>query len=137
MDKTNKILLLLVIVLIVVIIAIFIGKEFFGEPQFYAVYLRTGDLYFGRLTTFPKFGLKQVYLIQVNRDNAQSPLSIQKFSNVFWGPSDYLKINRNEVVWMTKLNPDGQLAQLIKTNPNLIPPPQTPGSAPPPPASGQ
>jgi hypothetical protein len=124
MNQTNKILIILIVFLLVVIAAILIWRQWFNEPSFYAVYLRTGDIYFGRLTIFPYFGLKQVYLIQVNRDNPQSPLSVQKFSNVFWGPSDYLKINRNEVVWLTKLNSSGQLYQLIKNNPDLLPQPQ-------------
>ena len=61
-------------------------------------------------------------MIQVNQSNQQNPLSIQKFSNVFWGPEDYLKINKSEVVWTANLSSAGQLAQLIKTNPNLVPP---------------
>jgi hypothetical protein len=135
MSKINKILLAVVIFLVVVVGAMF-WKQMFSEPSFYAVYLRNGELYFGRLTIFPSFGLKQVYFIQVNRDNSQSPLSIQKFSNIFWGPSDYLKINRNEVVWITKLNSSGQLYQLIKNNPDLTQsqaaPPQQPPAIPPP-----
>jgi len=58
-------------------------------------------------------------MLQVNRDDVQNPLSIQKFANVFWGPEDMMRINRSEVVWMTKLKNDGQLAQLLRTNPSL------------------
>lgn len=119
MNKTNKILLVLVI-LLVVILAGLIGWQKWGlKPSYSAVYLRTGDLYFGRLMNFPSFGLKDVYTLQINQQDSQNPVSIQKFANIFWGPQDFLKINRSEVVWMTKLNPNGQLAQLLKTNPDL------------------
>ncbi|MBI5732728.1 hypothetical protein HY967_02080 [Candidatus Jorgensenbacteria bacterium] len=125
MNKTNKILLVLVIVLFVVLIGFVGWREWFVKSNsYYAVYLRTGDIYFGQLVRFPYFGLKQVYLLQVNRDNQQNPLSIQKFTRVFWEPEDYLKINRNEVVWMAKLQEGSQLAKVIETNPDLLPPPQ-------------
>jgi len=121
-NKVNRILLILVIVLALILIGLFIWQRISFQPTYYAVFLETGELYFGKLTRFPSFGLKNVYLFQANPQNTTTPVSIQKFSNIFWGPADFLKINRSKVVWMTKLNPNGQLAQLIKTNPNLVPP---------------
>ncbi len=129
----NKILLAVVIVLVLVVVGI-LTWNWWGATSYYAVYLRTGDLYFGQLVRFPSFGLKNIYTIQVNSQNQQNPLSIQKFTNIFWGPEDYMSINRSEVVWTTKLNSTGQLAQLIKNNPNLVPPAgagQTPTQTPP------
>lgn len=120
MSKTNKILLVLVIVLFLVLVSVFVWQTAFSERPYYAMLLRTGDLYFGQLTVFP-FGLKNIYTVQVNTQNQQNPVSIQRFKNIFWGPEDYMKINRDEVVWMTKLDPQGQLARLIKTNPDLTP----------------
>ena len=49
-------------------------------------------------------------------------MSIQKFSNIFWGPEDIIKINRDEVVWTAPLKNEGQLAELLRTNPNLTSP---------------
>jgi len=124
----NKILLIIVVVLLVVLVVLLVRQYFVKGPSYYAVYLRTGDLYFGELSTFPSFVLKNVYLLQVNAQNQQNPINIQKFANVFWGPEDYLKINKDEVVWYTKLSPDGQLAKLIKNNPNLMPTNQLPSA---------
>ena len=122
MSTTNKFLLVLIILLLVVLVGLMSWQKFLGGASSYsAVYLRTGDLYFGRLMQFPSFGLKNVYTISVNQQDPQNPLSIQRFANVFWGPQDYIKINRSEVVWMTELNQSGQLAQLLKTNPQLVP----------------
>ncbi len=126
--KVNKILIILVIVLFLALVGLIVGQKFLGKPDFYAVFLRNGNLYFGKLVRFPSFGLKQVYFLQIDQQNTQNPLSIQRFKNVFWGPEDYLRINKDEVVWITKLDPRGQLYQLITTNPDLIPqaPPQLP-----------
>ncbi len=121
MSKVNKILLAVVITIIVLVVAaLIVWKVAFKSATYSAVFLRTGDLYFGELTQFPSFGLKHVYTLAVTGDQ-QTPISIQRFKNVFWGPQDWLKINRDEVVWVTKLDPAGQLAQLIKTNPDLLP----------------
>ncbi|KKL62286.1 hypothetical protein LCGC14_2186700, partial [marine sediment metagenome] len=76
-----------------------------------------------------------VYTIQVNPQNEETPLSIQRFRNVFWGPDDFLHLNRDQVVWSTKLVSTGQLAQLISQNPDLIPTQQ--GSAPLPPIDSE
>lgn len=123
----NKVLVGAVLVLLLALVGVVAWREWFTESPFYAVYLRTGDLYFGKLTRFPSFGLTQVYLLQVNRENQQNPLSIQRFRDVFWGPEDTLTINRDDVVWFTKLRSDSQLAQLIKTNPTLATPLAQPG----------
>ncbi len=124
-NKISKILVGIVAVLIIVLVVLFIIQIFAKKDSYHAVYLRTGDIYFGKLITFPTFGLRNVYTLQITQD-PQNPLRIQKFSDVFWGPSDYLKLNRNEVVWYTELQKDGQLYQLLSTNPNLIPQQQAP-----------
>ncbi|OGG42542.1 hypothetical protein A3I34_00535 [Candidatus Jorgensenbacteria bacterium RIFCSPLOWO2_02_FULL_45_12] len=120
MSKLNKILFWVVAALVVVLVVLVVWQLFFSRGSYSAVYLRTGDLYFGRLTKFPSFGMKNVYTLQATGDE-QNPVRVQKFGDVFWGPEDWLKINKNEVVWYTTLKSDGQMAQLFKTNPNLAP----------------
>ena len=126
----RKFLVLLgVAVFLLGVVILFSWKVFFRVSDFHAVYLRTGDVYFGKLSYAP-FGLSQVYTLQVNPQNQQTPINIQRFVNVFWGPEDFMKINKDEVVWVVRLNPQGQLAQLIRTNPNLVPPQGAPASVP-------
>ena len=120
-NKTNKVLLIVIIILLVLLAGFVIIKEVIGKPTYTAVYLKTGDLYFGKLVRFPYFGLKEPYLLQVNQANQQNPLSVQRFKNVFWGPSDVLKINRSEVVWYTTLRDDSDLAKVFVQNPDLLP----------------
>lgn len=122
-NKTSKILIGVVILLLAILIAVVSMQLIFGKDDYYAVYLRTGDLYFGKLVRFPYFGIKNIYTLQATQD-PQNPLRIQKFSEVFWGPGDYLKLNRDEVVWYTKLDPKGQLYEVLTTNPNLVAPQQ-------------
>lgn len=119
--KNNKALVWVVVVLAVALIGV-VAWQFWGvEAPLYAVYLRSGDLYFGELVRVPSFGLKKVYLLQVNAGNAENPVSVQKFTNVFWSPEDFIKINRDEVVWMTRVSDQSQLVQVIRANPDLVP----------------
>jgi hypothetical protein len=119
--KTNKVLIWVVVVLAVILVGVGVWQAFGTSSPLYAIYLRTGDLYFGELVRVPYFGLKKVYLLQVNAGNAANPVSVQKFTNVFWGPEDFVKINRDEVVWMTRVADNSQLTQVIRANPNLVP----------------
>lgn len=132
MRNVNKILLVVVVVLLLALVGIIAWQAWFGSPSYYAVYLKTGDLYFGQLSRFPSFGLSHVYLLQVDTQNQKNPVNVQKFSNVFWGPEDFIKINREEVVWSSRLRDDSQLVRLIQTNPELTAPAEStaPASAP-------
>lgn len=122
LKPSSRFLILLVIVVVLLgLAALFSWRVFFRAQDFYAVYLRTGDVYFGKLSYVP-FGLSQVYTLQVNPQSQETPINIQRFTNVFWGPEDFMKINRDEVVWVVKLSSQGQLAKLIKANPDLVPP---------------
>lgn len=120
MRNVNKILLAVAIVLLLILVGILVWQNWFSKPVYHAVFLRTGDLYFGQLSRFPSFGLSHVYMLQVNSQNKDNPVNIQKFSNVFWGPEDFMKINRDDVVWYTQLKSDSQLVRVIETNPDLL-----------------
>lgn len=122
-NKVNKILVGIVIILGAVFVGLVSYQTLFAETSYSAVYLRTGELYFGKITRFPYFGLKNVYMLQQTQDPS-NPLRIQKFSQVFWGPEDYLRINREEIVWHTHIRSNSQLAELLKTNPELTQPQQ-------------
>ncbi len=120
MTRINRWLLWVIIVLVVILLILVVWQVFFAKSQYSAVYLRTGEVYFGKLVRFPYFGLKNVYSIQATGDQ-QNPIRIQKFADSFWGPEDHIKINRDEVVWYTELKNESQLNQLFATNPNLVP----------------
>ncbi|MCX6788958.1 MAG: hypothetical protein WCO21_01015 [bacterium] len=90
--------------------------------EFTAVFLKTGDLYFGKVSNSPNFGLKQPYVLQINNTSKENPVSVQRFNKVFWGPEDFISINRDEVVWTTRLRADSKLVETFISNPDLTPP---------------
>lgn len=117
MTKINKILLTLVVVLLVSLgFVIFWQKIGYGR-SYYAVYISTGDLYFGKLSRFPKLALTDVWFLQKNND-AQNPYGLSKFDKAFWAPEDKLYLNSKNIIWITEIKEDSQLTQFFK-NPQL------------------
>jgi hypothetical protein len=127
MRLINKYLLvggLIVILLVVAFVGIFMWKGSAGKSAYTAVFLKTGDLYFGKLVRFPSYGLQRPYFLQIDKNNPQGAPSLQSFKNVLWGPEDFININRDEVVWTSRIRSDSNLAKVLDNNPDLL------GSAP-------
>jgi hypothetical protein len=80
-DLINKVSFFLLIVLIGVLIYLILGNlKKASEDNYYAVYLRTGDLYFGKISWFPKFSLTDVWFLQRATDNTgQVGFSLVRF----------------------------------------------------------
>jgi len=120
MKKKNLTLLIIIIILVILIVGWVVWKLIAG-PQYSAVYFSTGELYFGKVVRFPSYGLKQAYSMQVNPQNEENPLSVQRFKNIFWGPEDFVRINRDNIIWTVKLDSEGRMAKLLEQNPDLAP----------------
>lgn len=124
MNKLNKILLAIVIVLVIAFGVVLYWQKGGFEESYSAVYLSTGDLYFGKLSHFPKTSLSDVWLLQKSND-AQNPYGITRFDKAFWGPEDKINIDSKNIIWTTELRNDSQLVQFFK-NPTAA---QTQGQA--------
>jgi len=124
--KTNQVKKFLISFVVVVILFIAVGAGFFIsnylQPQYYAVYMRTGDIYFGKFKQFSRHTLTDVWFLQQTND-AQNPLSIQKFENVFWQPNGDLVLNEDEIVWKAPVKDESQVVQIIKQG--VVPQQQT------------
>jgi len=131
MSKLNKILLIIVIVLLIALGVVLYWQRGGFEESYWAVYLDTGDIYFGKLHRFPKLSLSDVWLIQRNPADSQNPLSLAKFEQAFWGPEDKIYLNEKNIVWKAKLKENSQILQSIKSSPaaQAQPPQQSPQQA--------
>lgn len=110
----NKFVVFLVIILVAVVV-IFAGlfvwqKNGEATGNYYAVYLKTGDIYFGKLSKFPYLSLSSVWYLQ----GGQSGLSINQFSKSVWGPEDEIRLNNDEIIWTAKLSKDSQILPILK-----------------------
>ena len=101
-------LIALIIVIIVVVVLWVLGVF---SSSYYAVYLNTGDLYFGSLSPFSST-LTNVWYIQ--KDAQSQQFALGDFSKVIWGSSGNLEINSDAVIWKTKLAKDSKIIPVIK-----------------------
>lgn len=113
MSKINKILLGSVAVLVVALGVLIYWQVVGFETPYYAVYLSTGELYFGKLNTFPSLSLSDAYILQQTGDK-QNPISINQFSKSFWGPQGTIDLNEKNIVWKAELSKDSQLISYMK-----------------------
>ncbi len=84
------------------------------ERPYVAVYMETGDLYFGRISYFPRLALKDVYVLQSANPPypGQPNLQIVPMRNTVWGP-DRLILNYDQIVFIGKVGTDSQVMQAI------------------------
>lgn len=120
MNKLNKILLAVVVVLLLVLALIMWKPDFFKQasfykPSYYAVYMTSGDLYFGQMCWWRPHVLKDARMIQREQasENEQPKLNLVKLSDAIWGPIGDLKLNEKSVMWRSKLGDSSQVVQLF------------------------
>ena len=119
-DKFIKISLIIAIILLTILVYIsFINKVGSIKNSYYAVYLQTGDMYFGKLSRFPKLTLSDVWYLQVStQEDQQTGFNLVKFTNTVFGPKDKMEINKENVVWISKLQDDSQVVTFILQSKN-------------------
>lgn len=117
-DKFFKIALIVAIILLMILVYLsFIDKSKSIKNPYYAVYLQTGDMYFGKLSRFPKLTLSDIWYLQRNIDDEKGGFNLAKFSNAMFGPKDKIELNKENVVWISKLRDDSQVVQFIQGTP--------------------
>ncbi|MBI2010905.1 MAG: hypothetical protein HYS89_01585 [Candidatus Colwellbacteria bacterium] len=112
--------LVLVVLALVVLVLVGLGAYLWPklnvsvERPYVAVYMQTGDLYFGRISYFPRLALRDVYVLQGTgaTDPTQPSLQIVPMSSTVWGP-DRLVLNYDQVVFIGKVGADSQVMQAI------------------------
>ncbi len=136
---SKKLLVVLIVVIIVLVaLGVWVGSWVSGlakpnpsgPSEYSAVYLSTGDIYYGKLDWFPWPRIKNVWFLQrgVNAQN-QPQLGIVPFNTAFWGPVDEVYLNPKQIIFWARLRNDSQVAKAF-TNPALFQqqqalPPQT------------
>lgn len=121
-------IILILIVIVILVIGIWLGSSLLsaknpaGPSEYSAVYLTTGDIYFGKLSWFPWPHLENVWFLQrsVNQQN-QAQLGVAPFTSAFWKPIDEVYLNPKQIIFWTYLRNDSQLAQAL-ANPAALQP---------------
>ncbi len=119
-DKFFKITLVIAIILLVILIYLsFIDKTKVIKNPYYAVYLKTGDMYFGTISRFPKFVLSEVWFLQGNSGEL-GDYNLHRFQEAIFGPVDKMEINKDNIVWISKLRDDSKIVSVIQQSQGII-----------------
>ena len=114
MFKSNKILFVGLIVVIVILVGILACQKIKISRPYYAVYLTTGDLYFGEVSRFPFLTLSNAWLIQRDPSSQTGELKLTEFKNAFWSPAGTMRLSKYNIVWIAKLSKDSPVAKYIQ-----------------------
>ncbi len=91
-----------------------------GPSGYTAVYMISGDVYFGKLHSFPKPYLTDVlYITRNTGQNGQVQLGLASFKSVSWAPVGDIYFNPNQVLFTAPLRNDSQIVAAIQ-NPALL-----------------
>ncbi len=113
MSKRNTSFAVLVLA-VLIILGVWHYKQ--ANPAGYSmVYLSTGEVYVGKLSTFPDMELKNGYILQVTKDATdptKSNFQLNPISQALWAP-EYLHIERKNVVFYGPLLSTSKIATTI------------------------
>ena len=88
--------------------------------KFTAVYMASGDIYFGRMDWFPWPRLTNVWYLQRGVDQKNQPqLTIAQFKKIVWSPIDEVYLSPKQMILWTKIKADTELANALE-NPSAI-----------------
>ena len=112
---SQKNLIIGIIVLVVVAALGFWTYTVNKNMGYSVVYLSTGEVYVGKLSTFPDFELKNAYILQVAKDATdptKSNFQLTPISEALWAPES-MHLTRKNVVFYGELLPGSKIAQTI------------------------
>lgn len=105
-----------------ILIGVLIGSSFFYfvkvNKNYVAVFLEDGNIYFGKLSTFPRLTLNNAVFIQINQ-NGQ--LSLQRFKDAFWVPAGQIYLNKNSILFIAPLSKSSPIINFIEGSNYLQP----------------
>lgn len=121
MQLSRKILFTVIAAVIVLVcIGIWVGLQFapganVGSSPYTAVYLTSGDIYFGNLSWFPRPHMTNVWYIQRSVNGSNQPeLGMAQFKNAFWQPVDEIFLNPQQILFSANVRSDSPIAKLLQ-----------------------
>ena len=92
------------------------GFDLKGEEPYYAVQMENGDLYFGKVSYFPKFSLRETYIVQSVQDPTSplgSSLRVIPLNQATIWSANKINLNKDKVLSISEVNKESQVMKLI------------------------
>lgn len=107
-----RIVLVFILSLLLLVIIYLLVKHYLFAGNYVAVYLKTGDLYFGKLSYFPKLKLKEAVVLQATKDGQ---IQLSPLKTTFWNSKGYLILSRENIVWISPIKKDSPFLMQLKS----------------------
>ena len=107
--------IVVVLVLVVVVVGVLKYKRIRESKVYSVVYMTTGEVYAGKLTTFPDLQLKDGYILQVTKDATdptKNNFQLQPIKDALWAPKS-MHLIKDNVVFYGQLSPTSAIAKTI------------------------
>jgi hypothetical protein len=121
MKKNFTIILIIVVAVIFVAVGVWVGLNLSGGKPgvalspYSAVYLSTGDVYFGTLDWFPTPHIQDAWFLERSTDAKGNPtVGVYPFSQIAWGPAGDVYLNAKQIILWTRLAATSSVAQAIE-----------------------
>jgi hypothetical protein len=114
MCQKKNIGVVIVVVLVVLIIGLLKYKEM-KSSGYSVVYLTTGEVYVGKLTTFPSLQLTDGYILQVTKDAVdptKNSFQLNPINQALWAPQ-VMYMNRQNIVFYGPLLSTSKIAETL------------------------
>ena len=117
-DKKARIRIIVAALVLVAVIGagIYILSFTRADRPVTGVLLETGDIYFGKLSYFPRLTLTDVYVVQSTvdpLDPTQITYQVISLRLSIWGPSK-INLNYDKIVFMGRVGENSQVMQAIR-----------------------
>ena len=114
MVNKKNIIIVAIVVLVIVGVGVLVNKK--NKEQGYSVvYMTTGEVYIGKLTTFPDLQLTDGYIFQATKDEKdpnKNNFQLQPIKDALWAPKS-LHLVKDNVVFYGPLSPNSKIAQTL------------------------
>lgn len=113
MSKRN-----IIIIVVVAVVVLIVGLWQYKAKKannYSVVYLTTGEVYVGKLSTFPNFKLTNGYILQVTKDATdptKNNFQLQPISQALWAPESLHLMEKN-IIFYGPLLPTSKIAQTL------------------------
>lgn len=119
--KKSLIIFIVVIVLLVVALGFYVYSELnISKKPWSVVYLTTGEIYIGKVSSFPKFQIADAYILQVVKspgeetEEAKTNFQLTPLKDALWAPKK-LYLNKEQVVFYGPVEETSKVAEAIRS----------------------
>jgi len=119
--NNKNLLIVFIIFILVAIMAIGIFMKSRPQDNLSVVYLSTGEIYVGKLSSFPSLSLTDAYLLQVIKDSsdpAKNNFQLAPLSEALWSPR-VIYLNRDHIIFSGPMNESSRVVQAIKNGSSM------------------